>query len=1302
MPLPEEDLSVINDPLQLRNKRSARKGIVTRLYNDAGITRETSLRHLNLPDLQTRMEKVERHQELFERIQERIESLTTAEDQAKDQATVDDQRSGIQTIQRLFRSTLATGTIYRTGALLKEEVEAFTRRKDFANPQALTVLEQLEAQQRLYRESLFGYDEHKELQEHSTFIRDTLTSMRERVEDCIKAAAAPLPLVASPAPTASKETPQRRSKIKIELPTFDGNSLKWTEFWNLFSRLVSKETDLSDEEKTYLIIQAMKDKEAENCARTTAANTYSYDEVVSALKRKYDRPRANFLLHHKALLQKRRADYNYKAIEDLLQHFQQLRRGFVACKGYSAEQLLAAHMEESFGEQLRHEWDVASIDITDPPTMGEVIEFLEKQMANLSAMTTKTPNIAPKQRNTPKSNGHVYRIDGRRNEVCPACEGNGHPLHRCPTFMGWDLNRRHQVVRSSRLCWNCLSPGHQAKDCSSRFTCRECRQPHHTLLHKSSAPSEPPPTTETTSSPPSPAAASLNRLQTSKHAALLCTAMADVLSKKYVRTARIFMDPGATVSLISKKLVNTLQLPKRPLQLTLNGWGGGSISNYVVDVRLQRVRSYGGEDEDSVEVTCHVVDAIPPDLTYQDTSKIRKLPVFKGRTPLADPGFGGVAPFDILLGMGDSVLCHRGEIVYSADGCLQLTNTIFGWTVGGRLQASSPATVMRISVAEKDDLLSRLWEREETPDQLAVNHYLDHYHRLLDGRYSVKLPRKDPTPTLGESRSQALKRYLQNERSLKKRNQLEPFEKVLDEYEELDHAEKVPAADLEKPQSETFYLPMHGVVKESSSTTKLRIVFDASAKSTTGVSLNDTLLPGPSLYPLLTSVLIRFRQHAIALTSDISKMFREVVLDSSERDYHRFLRRKESQLEDWRMKRLTFGVSSSPYLASQVLRQVAVDHQAEYPKASEVIRTSFYVDDCLTGTNTVEEASSLQHQLCALLKQAGMTLRKWRSNSAELLETIPEELREKSEELHVNAEPSTSPKALGVHWNSTADVLSISMPTVEDSEPTKRSIASAVARLYDVLGWMAPTTLFLKVLLQKLWELHLDWDETAPESIAARWERWKIEVPLLANHTLPRRYLQGEAGVQDMQLHGFSDASQQGYGGVIYLRVLYSDSTIGVSLVIAKTRVAPLKTLSIPKLELCGAQLTASFGRHGSKLGKLNYPTDVAFDDAGHVYVVHQDNHRVQKFSPRGEPLMTFGTRTAATGKLSYPQGIHISQQFVYVTEQTPSVSVFTTNGEFVTSFGSKEELNDASGITADEDGFLYVCSWNKSQVVVY
>ena len=128
----------------------------------------------------------------------------------------------------------------------------------------------------------------------------------------------------------------------------------------------------------------------------------------------------------------------------------------------------------------------------------------------------------------------------------------------------------------------------------------------------------------------------------------------------------------------------------------------------------------------------------------------------------------------------------------------------------------------------------------------------------------------------------------------------------------------------------------------------------------------------------------------------------------------------------------------------------------------------------------------------------------------------------------------------------------------------------------------------------------------------------------------------------------------------------------------------------------------SSFGRRGSELGELKYPTDVAFDDAGHVYVVDCGNHRVQKFSPRGEPLMAFGSCTAETGKLHYPIGIHISQQFVYVPDETSSVSVFTTNGEFVTSFGSKEELHNPSCITVDEDGFLYVCSCKKNQIVVY
>ena len=164
----------------------------------------------------------------------------------------------------------------------------------------------------------------------------------------------------------------------------------------------------------------------------------------------------------------------------------------------------------------------------------------------------------------------------------------------------------------------------------------------------------------------------------------------------------------------------------------------------------------------------------------------------------------------------------------------------------------------------------------------------------------------------------------------------------------MKHSELVPVEDLSKPDSETYYLPMHGVVKESSTTTKLRVVFDASAKSTSGHSLNDVLLSDPVLYPLLANILIKFRQHSIGMSTDISKMFREVSLHLEDRDLHRYVMKNENEeglVEDWRMTRVTFGVTSSPFLATQVLRQVAIDHQQEFPEAAALITSSFYVDD---------------------------------------------------------------------------------------------------------------------------------------------------------------------------------------------------------------------------------------------------------------------------------------------------------------------------------------------------------------------
>ncbi len=176
--------------------------------------------------------------------------------------------------------------------------------------------------------------------------------------------------------------------------------------------------------------------------------------------------------------------------------------------------------------------------------------------------------------------------------------------------------------------------------------------------------------------------------------------------------------------------------------------------------------------------------------------------------------------------------------------------------------------------AKEDTLessLTRLWELDKTPetpklnstDEATVYHFQDTHQVMEDGRYKVRVPRKADAPLLGESRKTAIKRFLQNERSLKRKRKLQEFNSALQEYLELEHAELIPSTEISV--SVAYYLPVHGVFKSSSTTTKVRPVFDASAKSSNGVSLNDILETGPNLYPLLTDVLIRFRVHRIGL-----------------------------------------------------------------------------------------------------------------------------------------------------------------------------------------------------------------------------------------------------------------------------------------------------------------------------------------------------------------------------------------------------------------------------------------------------
>ena len=259
------------------------------------------------------------------------------------------------------------------------------------------------------------------------------------------------------------------------------------------------------------------------------------------------------------------------------------------------------------------------------------------------------------------------------------------------------------------------------------------------------------------------------------------------------------------------------------------------------------------------------------------------------------------------------------------------------------------------------------------------------------------------------------RRHHQNSASLTRKGKFKEFQDALWDYARRDHAERVPQQDLLKPECEGYYLPTHVVFKESSTTTKLRVVFDTSASTMSGSSLNDQLLAGPNLYPQLVPILINFRSYIMGMTADIGKMFREIALDHCERDVHRFLVTGENgQTEDWRMKRLTFGVTSSPFLATQVLRHAANLYKDEFPEASNIILHHLYVDDCIAGAATEEDAIRIRKQLNDLLQHPCMTLRKWRTNSPALLHTIPEDIRE-TETVQYFSSPKDHQKARGIH-----------------------------------------------------------------------------------------------------------------------------------------------------------------------------------------------------------------------------------------------------------------------------------------------
>ncbi|XP_036344475.1 uncharacterized protein LOC118753713 [Rhagoletis pomonella] len=477
-----------------------------------------------------------------------------------------------------------------------------------------------------------------------------------------------------------------------------------------------------------------------------------------------------------------------------------------------------------------------------------------------------------------------------------------------------------------------------------------------------------------------------------------------------------------------------------------------------------------------------------------------------------------------------------------------------------------------------NDLVKRFWEVEghttenvkRTKEDLACEeHFNNNYRRVSSGEYSVSLPFKSSPSQLGDSYLQAVRRFQNLEKRFAHKPDLKKqYSAFVTEYAQLEHMSLV---EVIPTGVRTNFLPHHCVLKAESSTTKLRVVFDASAPTSSGFSLNDILISGPTIQPKLIDTLLRFRSHKFALTADICKMYRCVKISKSDSFLQCILWRDkpDQEFKIYKLDTVTYGTKPAAFLAIRAMQQLAIDEASNYPLGSEIVSRDFYVDDLISGGRSEDEVVQIMTQTEQLLKRGNFVLRKWCSNSASILKNVDPAHREQFLKF---GDGSDITKALGLAWEPKSDrLLFLWDPLPESLRATKRNVLSVTARFYDPLGLIGPIVLKAKVFLQSLWKDKLAWDESIPQSLHFAWNRLCANLSFVEKISFPR-FVGLDA--DNIQIHGFCDASMAAYGACAYIRA-QSGGEVRATLLCSKSRVAPLKTLTIPKLELCAAMLLA-------------------------------------------------------------------------------------------------------------------------------
>ncbi|XP_076659884.1 uncharacterized protein LOC143363167 [Halictus rubicundus] len=1001
---------------------------------------------------------------------------------------------------------------------------------------------------------------------------------------------------------APEQAPQDTTPLPtISLPKFSGDPTQWTHFKDRFTVLVHDRPRLSKGIKLQHLLACLQGP-ALRLLSNIKVEDGNYDTAWNKLHKRYGHKRQLLSVQLRALLSlprvtKGTADELTELIDRVdaaARALRQLNRPTELWDDWFV-QLIADQLDEG----TRLEWETSLPDLEVYATYSQIIEFLE---ARAHALRTAAPppharkSLGPTKATPAKSHAvsslqATTESSDRPTRSCLLCQA-GHFFSYCPRFRRKSAVQRQELVRQLNLCQNCFKVGHKMADCTSSNSCRVCQSRHHTMIHGAFQSNDADGAERVNAShgrrTPNVLAAEFVPSSSSMAAnttdvAVTSSAVVYLESSTGHRImGRALLDSGSDKSFVTERVAQLLHLKRTPLIRAIRGFGGVSAGVSKSNVTLTLV----SREDPSFRLTFDALTApkltsvLPrQDLDTESWPHLRDL-------SLADPWFNQAASVDVILG------AHVfGEILSGAirgpAGSPSAYKTALGWVITG--QARAPAkpgrhsTALPTCAAESDldlhQLLRRFWEIEESTSPKLLSPEEEYCEQLFretvtrdsTGRYSVSLPIKN-NAQIGGTRKQAVRILHSNERRHRTNSAVRPaYVGFMREYLSLGHMEPVPSSP---PDSSTrvCYLPHHAVFKKSDPSRKIRVVFNASARDDHGNSLNDWLLPGPKLQPPLWAIVARWRLHRIAFTADVVKMFRQIRVRPFDCDLQRIVWRAspEEDVQDYRLLTVTYGTSSAPFLALRVLQQLAMDEEHRFPKGALALRRNTYVDDIFTGADSLEEATRIQRELLGLAKADGFDLAKFASNSEHL--ALARQSSVDMTEGALKYEQGVS--ALGLRWNPTSDCLCFSVSDSPLPEaPTKRMVLSDAAKLFDPVGWLAPVLVSAKILMQNLWLRGIGWDDLLPSELASCWRTWRAHLPRLQELQIPRWV--NYSPHDTYQIHGFCDASERAYAATTYLRSRSPEGIVHCHLLRARTKVAPVKTVTIPRLELCAAALLA-------------------------------------------------------------------------------------------------------------------------------